>query len=87
MKDAEREEKTKADIAIDENECEGLILITALVTSCVRGLRLSSSKLQVLEILCELSKHTAAETILDRILPYIVSVVVFCFTQLSSNDV
>ena len=62
------------------NECtksfenlEGLIIITQLVTSSIRGLHHSQSKLQSLEILLELAENTSDETILDRILPYIVS--------------
>ncbi|KAK0078672.1 hypothetical protein PV325_002204 [Microctonus aethiopoides] len=50
---------------------EGLIIITQLVTSCIRGLHHSQSKLQSLEIFLELAKNTSDETILDRILPYI----------------
>ncbi|XP_012255655.2 phosphoinositide 3-kinase regulatory subunit 4 isoform X2 [Athalia rosae] len=50
---------------------EGLIIITQLVTSCIRGLHHSQSKLQSLDILLELAAHTSDETILDRILPYI----------------
>lgn len=52
---------------------EGLVIVTQLVTSCIRGLHHSQSKLQSLEILLELAKNTSDETILDRILPYIVS--------------
>lgn len=52
---------------------EGLVIITQLVTSCIRGLHHSQSKLQSLEILLELAENTSDETILDRILPYIVS--------------
>ncbi|CAD6231449.1 GSCOCG00001414001-RA-CDS [Cotesia congregata] len=48
-----------------------LIIITQLVTSCIRGLHHSQSKLQSLEILLELAENTSDETILDRILPYI----------------
>ncbi|KAL1124299.1 hypothetical protein AAG570_002067 [Ranatra chinensis] len=51
--------------------CEALVLITSLVTSCIRGLHFSNSKLQCLEILLELTSFTTAETVLDRILPYI----------------
>ncbi|XP_012287746.1 phosphoinositide 3-kinase regulatory subunit 4 isoform X2 [Orussus abietinus] len=50
---------------------EGLVIITQLVTSCIRGLHHSQSKLQSLEILLELAENTSDETILDRILPYI----------------
>lgn len=52
---------------------EGLVIVTQLVTSCIRGLHHSQSKLQSLEILLELAENTSDETILDRILPYIVS--------------
>lgn len=53
---------------------EGLVIITQLVTSCIRGLHHSQSKLQSLEILLELAENTSDETILDRILPYIVNI-------------
>lgn len=53
---------------------EGLVIVTQLVTSCIRGLHHSQSKLQSLEILLELAENTSDETILDRILPYIVSI-------------
>lgn len=61
----------------DENEStgnDGLILITAVVTSCIRGIRHCSSKLLCLEILQQLAENTTSETILDRIIPYIVSI-------------
>ncbi|RLU24739.1 hypothetical protein DMN91_002829 [Ooceraea biroi] len=50
---------------------EGLVIITQLVTSCIRGLHHSQSKLHSLEILLELAENISDETILDRILPYI----------------
>lgn len=53
---------------------EGLVIITQLVTSCIRGLHHSQSKLHSLEILLELAENVSDETILDRILPYIVSI-------------
>jgi phosphoinositide-3-kinase, regulatory subunit 4 len=53
---------------------EGLILITSLVTSCIRGLHHCTSKLYTLEILQLLCENSSSETILDRILPYIVSI-------------
>ncbi|KAG5888474.1 hypothetical protein JTB14_022104 [Gonioctena quinquepunctata] len=56
---------------IDKGECEGLVIITSLVTSCIRGLHDCSSKLYSLEILLELASHASDETVLDRILPYI----------------
>ncbi|KAL3269438.1 hypothetical protein HHI36_008508 [Cryptolaemus montrouzieri] len=55
----------------EARECEGLVIITSLVTSCIRGLYECSSKLYSLEILLELAMHANDETILDRILPYI----------------
>ncbi|XP_043266677.1 phosphoinositide 3-kinase regulatory subunit 4 isoform X2 [Venturia canescens] len=62
--DDDRESKTS-------DKLDGLIIITQLVTSCIRGLHHSQSKLQSLEILLELAENTSDETILDRILPYI----------------
>lgn len=53
---------------------EGLILITSLVTSCIRGLHHCTSKLHCLEILQLLCENSSSEVILDRILPYIVSI-------------
>ncbi|KAF6214508.1 hypothetical protein GE061_009251 [Apolygus lucorum] len=55
----------------DKNGCEALVLITSLITSCIRGLHFSNSKIQCLELLAELSTHTSSELVLDRILPYI----------------
>lgn len=52
---------------------DGLIIITAVVTSCIRGLKYCMTKLRCLEILQQLSMFTTSETVLDRILPYIVS--------------
>lgn len=66
--------KEKGDNAKDvEVNSEGLVIITTLVTSCIRALHHSSSKLQALEVLFELAKHSSSENILDRIVPYIVS--------------
>ncbi|CAH0696333.1 unnamed protein product [Spodoptera exigua] len=53
-------------------DSEGLILITSLVTSCIRGLHHCTSKLYSLEILQLLCENSSSETILDRILPYII---------------
>ncbi|CAB3249651.1 unnamed protein product [Arctia plantaginis] len=53
-------------------DSEGLILITSLVTSCIRGLHHCTSKLYALEILQLLCENSSSETILDRILPYII---------------
>lgn len=54
-------------------EGDGLVIIVSLVTSCIRGLHDCSSKLHSLEILLKLARQANEETILDRILPYIVS--------------
>lgn len=61
----------KLDRSIPDDD--GLILITAVVTSCIRGLKYCKTKLHCLEILQQLSMYTTSETVLDRILPYIVS--------------
>lgn len=66
---------------IDKGESEGLVIITSLVTSCIRGLHDCSSKLYSLEILLDLACHASDETVLDRILPYIVSI------QLNDNEI
>lgn len=58
-------------ITKDQLEDDGLILITTLVTSCIRGLYHCSSKINCLEVLHKLAQHTTSETILDRILPHI----------------
>lgn len=58
----------------DKVEENGWILMTTVVTSCIRGLHHCSSKLCSLEILQQLAEYTSSDTILDRILPYIVSI-------------
>lgn len=50
---------------------DGLILIITVVTSTIRGLHHCNTKICCLEILQKLSEYTISETILDRILPYI----------------
>uniref|UniRef100_A0A182P1N3 non-specific serine/threonine protein kinase n=1 Tax=Anopheles epiroticus TaxID=199890 RepID=A0A182P1N3_9DIPT len=55
----------------EASDDDGLILITSVVTSCIRGLSFCRSKLLALEILQALAENTTSETILDRILPYI----------------
>lgn len=69
-KEKQDEEKATKDVKTSES-LEGLIIITQLVTSCIRGLHHSQSKLQSLDILLELAANTSDDTILDRILPYI----------------
>lgn len=55
----------------NETEEDGLILIITVVTSTIRGLHHCNTKICCLEILQKLSEYTISETILDRILPYI----------------
>lgn len=62
------------DLTVDN---DGLIIITTVATSCIRGLHHCNSKLLCLEILQQLAMYTTSETILDRILPYIVSAIFF----------
>lgn len=69
--DEKVEEEEKGDSESVINNADGLVIITALVTSCIRGLHHCTSKLQSLDIMLELSSHVTSETILDRILPYI----------------
>ncbi|PNF29120.1 hypothetical protein B7P43_G12623, partial [Cryptotermes secundus] len=59
----------------ENSEADGLVIITALVTSCIRGLHHCTSKLHCLDMLLELAVHTSSETILDRILPYVIHLV------------
>ncbi|KAL0133734.1 hypothetical protein PUN28_001003 [Cardiocondyla obscurior] len=63
--------ESKKSISTSSENLEGLVIITQLVTSCIRGLHHSQSKLHSLEILLELAENVSDETILDRILPYI----------------
>ncbi|KAK9511150.1 hypothetical protein O3M35_005765 [Rhynocoris fuscipes] len=65
------EEKSKKGNEKNNCSCEALVLITSLITSWIRGLHFTTSKIQCLEILLELAAHTSSETVLDRILPYI----------------
>ena len=51
----------------------GLGLVTSMVTSNVRGLKFEGAKLEALESLEQLAPGMTSETILDRVLPYIVS--------------
>lgn len=59
---------------------DGLIIITTVVTSCIRGLKHCIAKLRCLEIMHELAMHSDSETILDRILPFIVRNCVLCIS-------
>jgi phosphoinositide-3-kinase regulatory subunit 4 len=71
----ERKEDAVDDSDEETAEADGLVIITALVTSCIRGLHHCTSKLQCLDMLLELAAHTSSETILDRILPYVIYLV------------
>ncbi|KAM7363336.1 vacuolar protein sorting 15 [Cochliomyia hominivorax] len=66
--DEKKDSESCANMSPDQ---DGLILIITVVTSCIRGLKHSNTKICSLEILQKLSKYTTSETILDRILPYI----------------
>lgn len=77
--------ESKKSISTSNEILEGLVIITQLVTSCIRGLHHSQSKLHSLEILLELAENVSDETILDRILPYIVSVKISIFKNFKSN--
>ncbi|XP_047506714.1 phosphoinositide 3-kinase regulatory subunit 4 isoform X2 [Pieris napi] len=70
--DFEEESEKAPDKTEHGPDSEGLILMTSLVTSCIRGLHHCTSKLQCLEILQLLCKNSSSEVILDRILPYII---------------
>ncbi len=52
--------------------CEGLGLIVTLVTSNIRSLRFCDSKVAALECLSAAAGYVSSETILDKILPYVV---------------
>ncbi|XP_060807127.1 phosphoinositide 3-kinase regulatory subunit 4 [Amyelois transitella] len=66
------DDEEEEEIVNVQQDSEGLILITSLVTSCIRGLHHCTSKLYALEILQLLCENSSSETILDRILPYII---------------
>lgn len=46
------------------------------VSFVCRGLHLSTTKIQAMDVLLELSKYCSSETVLDRIVPYIVSKII-----------
>ncbi|KFB38855.1 AGAP000602-PA-like protein [Anopheles sinensis] len=69
--EVEEEDERRASGGSCELDDDGLILITGVVTSCIRGLSFCKSKLLAMEILQALAENTTSETILDRILPYI----------------
>ncbi len=52
---------------------DGLGLIVSLVTSNIRSLQFCASKVAALETLTQIAGHVSSETILDRILPFVVS--------------
>lgn len=67
----DKEEEEKKDKEKPERKCEALIIIASLITSCLRALHFTSSKLDALELLGKVSQYVPDEIILDRILPYI----------------
>lgn len=85
-KNLKNKDACKSESYVDSVELEdGLIIITQLVTSCIRGLHHTQSKLQSLEIMLTLSENISVETIYDRILPYIVSLINFFFLNFFLN--
>lgn len=70
---------TSTSISSHSEQQDGLILIITVVTSCIRGLQYSKTMIYSLEILQKLSQYTTSETILDRILPYIVQYFIYFF--------
>ncbi len=51
---------------------EGVCLLVTLVTANIRVLKFTASKIAGLEILTKMAEQVNNETILDRILPYVV---------------
>ncbi|KAH8041953.1 hypothetical protein HPB51_019694 [Rhipicephalus microplus] len=49
---------------------DGLCIVVAVLTSCLRSLKHCSAKLQALELICELCPRLSSDVILDRLLPY-----------------
>ncbi|XP_077510845.1 vacuolar protein sorting 15 isoform X2 [Amblyomma americanum] len=49
---------------------EGLFIVVAVLTSCLRSLKHCSAKLQALELIRELCPRLSSDIILDRLLPY-----------------
>ncbi|CAN7941224.1 unnamed protein product [Ixodes pacificus] len=66
---------------------DGLLIVVALLTSCLRTLKQLSAKLQALELMKELTLHLSCDIILDRLLPYMVhhSYAVQCCYQKSDS--
>jgi len=58
--------------SINFTECI-LTLLFFVIYVFFRGLHLSTTKIQAMDVLLELSMYCSAETVLDRIVPYIVS--------------
>jgi phosphoinositide-3-kinase regulatory subunit 4 len=52
-----------------------LVIIISLITSCLRSLQFSSSKLDALELLQQLADRASDECILDRLVPFMVRMV------------
>ncbi|XP_064461325.1 phosphoinositide 3-kinase regulatory subunit 4-like [Ornithodoros turicata] len=54
---------------------DGLLIVVALLTSCLRALKHCSAKLQALELIQELTPYLSCDIILDRLLPYMLYLV------------
>lgn len=69
--------KSNVDEKVDEDEHKEIlkddncfVMIVSLVTSCVRSLKFSISKLTAIDLMLELSYYVSDEIILDLLLPY-----------------
>ena len=90
--DAEvREEEEKEEEESEENEQQdeddsiettkdGILPILSLLTSTLRNLRLPSSRSACLELIASLGQHVKDEIVLQRLVPYVVSVCLFVYT-------
>ena len=58
-----------------EVDVQGLTLICGLVTANIRSLKFAGAKVKATEILSKLAKKLSSEVILDRILPFVVSMI------------
>lgn len=60
---------------------EGIIIIVSLITSCLRGLKHCTAKLNSLEIIHNISSYLSPEIILDRLLPYMIYLSNDCYPR------
>jgi phosphoinositide-3-kinase regulatory subunit 4 len=54
-------------------DSHGLGLLVTLVTANIRSLRFCDPKMAALDVLAKMAAHVTNETVLDRILPFVVS--------------